>query len=137
VNISGCTNSCGQHHISDIGFFGLERRAHGRAAPGYQMLLGGHLGEMEVAFGQKATKVPAKAAADAVVRVVGRFANEREAGETFAVWLNRVGGAEVVGKELSELDVFPTPDEAPDYYVDFDETGPYVAEVGDGECAAT
>src|SRR5579859_2339680 len=22
VNISGCTNSCGQHHISDIGFFG-------------------------------------------------------------------------------------------------------------------
>ena len=46
VNISGCTNSCGQHHISDIGFFGLERRAHGRAAPGYQMLLGGHLGDM-------------------------------------------------------------------------------------------
>ena len=35
---------CGQHHISDIGFFGLERRAHGRAAPGYQMLLGGHVG---------------------------------------------------------------------------------------------
>jgi len=25
INISGCTNSCGQHHISDIGFFGLER----------------------------------------------------------------------------------------------------------------
>ena len=32
---------------------------------------------------------------------------------------------------------FPTPEEAPDFYVDFDETGPYVAEVGDGECAAT
>src|SRR5215203_6017466 len=29
VNISGCTNSCGQHHISDIGFMGVERRAHG------------------------------------------------------------------------------------------------------------
>ncbi len=137
VNISGCTNSCGQHHISDIGFFGLERRAHGRAAPGYQMLLGGHLGNMEVAFGQKATKLPAKAAAEAVVRVVGRFANEREAGETFDTWLGRVGGAEQIGKELSDLDHFPTPEEAPDFYVDFDETGPYVAEVGDGECAAT
>src|SRR6516162_9206469 len=56
VNISGCTNSCGQHHVSDIGFFGLERRAHGRAAPGYQMLLGGHLGGTEVHFGDKATK---------------------------------------------------------------------------------
>ena len=30
INISGCTNSCGQHHISDIGFMGFERRAHGR-----------------------------------------------------------------------------------------------------------
>ncbi len=34
INISGCTNSCGQHHISDIGFFGLERRAHGRCGAG-------------------------------------------------------------------------------------------------------
>ena len=40
TNISGCTNSCGQHHVADIGFFGAERRAHGRSAPGYQMLLG-------------------------------------------------------------------------------------------------
>src|SRR5204862_6817230 len=58
TNISGCTNSCGQHHISDIGFFGAERRAHGRAAPGYQMLLGGHVGTMEIEFGQKATRLP-------------------------------------------------------------------------------
>ena len=41
----------------------------------------------------------------------------------------------VVGKTLADLDEFPTPEEAPDYYIDFDETGPYVAEVGDSECA--
>ncbi len=29
----------------------------------------------------------------------------------------------------------PRPDEAPEYYVDYDETGPYVAEVGASECA--
>src|SRR3546814_6690995 len=34
TNISGCTTSCGQHHISDIGFSGAERRAHGQSAPG-------------------------------------------------------------------------------------------------------
>jgi sulfite reductase (ferredoxin) len=72
---------------------------------------------------------------EAVVRVVGRFANEREAGETFTKWLERSGGAGEVGKELKDLDHFPTPEEAPDYYVDFDETGPYVAEVGASECA--
>ena len=137
VNISGCTNSCGQHHTSDIGFFGAERRAHGRSAPGYQMLLGGRVGQTEIEFGQKALRLPAKNAATATVKVVGRFAGERRAGETFAEWLDRVGGAKAVAGELAELDHFPTPDEAPDYYVDFDETGPYAAEVGAGECAGT
>jgi sulfite reductase (ferredoxin) len=134
VNISGCTNSCGQHHIADIGFVGIERRAHGRAAPGYHMLLGGRVGNMEIDFGEKAVKLPAKRASEAVVRVVGRFADERAAGETFSEWLGRSGGAAAVGTTLKDLDEFPAPEEAPDFYVDFGETGPYVAEVGDGEC---
>src|SRR5438094_905804 len=90
VNISGCSNSCGQHHTADIGFFGVERRAHGRSAPGYQLLLGGHLGDASVEFGRKALRLPAKACAEATVRLVGRFAAEREAAETFTGWLARV-----------------------------------------------
>ena len=108
---------------------------HGRSAPGYQMLLGGRVGDMEIAFGEKATKVPARNAGEAVVRVVRRFAAERGAGETFGTWLDRSGGAATVGATLAELDVFPTPEEDPSFYTDFGETGPYVKEVGDGECA--
>ena len=137
INISGCTNSCGQHHTSDIGFFGAERRAHGRSAPGYQMLLGGRVGQSQIEFGQKALRLPAKRAAEATVRIVGRFAEERSAGETFGSWLERSGGAKAVGTTLKELDSFPPPEEAPEFYVDFDETGPYSAEVGAGECAGT
>jgi sulfite reductase beta subunit-like hemoprotein len=135
INISGCTNSCGQHHISDIGFFGAERRAHGQSAPGYQMLLGGHVGQTQVEFGQKALRLPAKNVSQAVVAVVGRFAGEREAGETFPSWLERAGGAKAVGAELKHLDVFPTPDDGPEFYVDYGETGPYAAEIGASECA--
>jgi sulfite reductase (ferredoxin) len=135
INISGCTNSCGQHHASDIGFFGAERRAHGQSAPGYQMLLGGYVGDEQIHFGEKALRLPAKAAPEAAVRVVRRFAAEREAGETFRTWLDRSGGASGVAAGLKELDEFPAPDEAPDYYTDFDETGPFVAAVGDSECA--
>jgi sulfite reductase (ferredoxin) len=135
VNISGCTNSCGQHHIADIGFFGAERRAHGRAAPGYQMLLGGRVGQTEIEFGDKALRLPARNAAEATVRVVRRFADERSAGETFGQWLDRVGGAREVAGALKELDHFPSPDEAPEYYTDFGETGPYIKEIGDSECA--
>ncbi|MFN2608293.1 MAG: nitrite/sulfite reductase [Acidimicrobiales bacterium] len=135
VNISGCTNSCGQHHTSDIGFFGAERRAHGKPAPGYQMLLGGRVGQAEIEFGEKALRLPARNVSRAVVAVVGRFAGERAAGETFADWLDRVGGAKAVGAELAPLDSFPTPEEGPEFYTDFDETGPYEAAVGVGECA--
>jgi hypothetical protein len=90
---------------------------------------------MEVAFGEKAVKLPAKRAAEAVVRVVGKFTNERSAGETFGDWRERSGGAAAVGTTVKDLDEFPTPEEAPDFYVDFDETGPYVKDVGDSECA--
>ena len=135
INISGCTNSCGQHHTSDIGFFGAERRAHGQSAPGYQMLLGGYVGQEQVHFGQKALRLPARNAPEAAVRVVRRFVGERQAGENFPTWLERSGGAKEVAIGLKELDQFPLPDESPDFYVDFDETGPYSAEVGDSECA--
>jgi sulfite reductase (ferredoxin) len=135
VNISGCTNSCGQHHTADIGFFGAERRAHGRSAPGYQMLLGGYVGQEKIHFGDKALRLPAKGAPEATVRVVRRFANEREAGESFREWMDRAGGAKAIAAELKDLDEFPTPEEGPAFYVDYDETGPYEAEVGVGECA--
>ncbi len=137
INISGCTNSCGQHHVADIGFVGVERRAHGKSAPGYQMLLGGHLGQAQVEFGAKALRLPAKAVGAATVRVIGRFVDERDAGETFTQWLERSGGAKAVGATLADLDAFPTPEARPDYYVDFDETGPFDATIGVGECAGT
>jgi sulfite reductase (ferredoxin) len=135
VNISGCTNSCGQHHAADVGFFGAERRAHGQSAPGYQMLLGGYVGDEQIHFGEKALRLPAKNAPEAAVRVIGRFAAERQAGETFRGWLDRSGGTKAVAATLAELDQFPAPDENADYYVDYGETGPYVAEVGESECA--
>jgi sulfite reductase (ferredoxin) len=135
INISGCTNSCGQHHVSDIGFFGAERRAHGQAAPGYQMLLGGHVGQTQIEFGERALRLPAKNVSKAVVQVVGRFAGERLAGEDFTKWLERAGGAKAVGAELAELDLFPEPAEGPEFYVDYDETGPYAKSIGASECA--
>ena len=138
VNISGCTNSCGQHHISDIGFFGLERRAHGRAAPGYQMLLGGHLADTEVRVrreghedpGQERARSGRAGRAALQRRAPGRRDRSRPGSPVRAA---RAASA----RRSKELDHFPTPDVGPEFYVDYDETGPYVADVGDGECAAT
>ena len=124
-----------RHHAADIGLFGAERRAHGRSLPGYQLLLGGYVGEEQIHFGQKALRLPARTAPEGVARVVRRFADERSAGETFQGWLARSGGAKKVGETLAELDNIPLPDEDPSFYVDYDETNPFSGEVGDSECA--
>ena len=90
---------CGQHHISDIGFFGLERRAHGRAAPGYQMLLGGHVGDMrDRSSARRPSKLPASVGTEAVVRIVGQLRRRaRGRRDVRRTWLARSGGAGGVG----------------------------------------
>lgn len=99
------------------------------------MLLGGYVGQAQIEFGSKALRLPAKAAPAATVRVLQAFVEGREPGELFASWLERSGGAGEVGKGLADLGVFPEPAVAPDYYVDYDETAPYIKEVGASECA--
>jgi hypothetical protein len=99
------------------------------------MLLGGYIGQEQMHFGERALRVPAKNAPEATIRVVRRFNDEREAGESFRAWMDRSGGAKAIGAELKELDEFPLPSEGPEFYVDYGETGPYAAEVGESECA--
>ncbi len=130
INISGCMNSCGQHHVADIGFFGIERRADGRPAPGYQLLLGGHLGDGQVEFGAKAMRLVARNAPTIVVTLVQAFVGERSAGERFDQWLARRGGPRGVDDLIGHLDRFDTEE----HFVDYDETGPFSVSVGDSEC---
>ena len=80
-------------------------------------------------------RVPAKAAPEAVIRVVRRFANERQPAESFRGWLDRSGGAAAIVADLKELDAFPNPLDAPDYYVDWDELDPFDVVLGQSECA--
>ena len=88
INISGCTNSCGQHHIADIGFFGAERRAHGKSAPGYQMLLGGYVGQEQATSATRRCACRPRTRPEAAARVVRRFTDERSAGEAFRTWMD-------------------------------------------------
>ena len=136
INISGCTNSCGQHHA--VRHRLLRRRATCArpAAPGYQMLLGGYVGQEQIHFGDKALRLPAKTAPEAAV-AGGAPVRRGARGRRDLPDLARPGGRRLGAspRGCSDLDFFPTPDDAPEFYVDYDETGPFVAEVGESECA--
>ena len=42
IKMSGCPNSCGQHHLANIGFHGGTLKSEGRQLPAYEIFLGGN-----------------------------------------------------------------------------------------------
>ena len=53
INMSGCPNGCGQHHIANIGFYGASIKIGDKTMPAYVAHIGGHYENGEgVAFGR-------------------------------------------------------------------------------------
>jgi sulfite reductase (NADPH) hemoprotein beta-component len=92
LNISGCINSCGHHHVGNIGVLGVDK--HG--AECYQITLGGAVGPdpsrtrigtvIGPAFG--ADQVPA-----AIARILDAYVRHRDEGELFIDTVTRLGVA--------------------------------------------
>lgn len=91
INLNGCPNSCARFQIADIGLMGsLITKPDGTKADGYQVHLGGHLGEGH-RFGRKVRglKVPAYDLVDYVERLLRRYMATRKNGEPFHAWAKR------------------------------------------------
>ncbi|HEX2465455.1 MAG TPA: nitrite/sulfite reductase [Thermoanaerobaculia bacterium] len=135
IKISGCFNSCGQHHVADIGFYGVSRKVGNRTVPHFQVILGGQTERNAAAYGLATLAVPSKAIPDAVERLCGLYVREREKGESFQALIARVGKARV--RELLE-DLTRVPAYADDrsYYSDWGDPREYtIGDIGIGECA--
>ena len=63
IKISGCPNSCGQHGIATIGFFGGGGRVGKDMYPVYQMSLGGRFDGMAT-LGEHCMRIPARRSID-------------------------------------------------------------------------
>ena len=138
VHMSGCPNSCGQHHIADIGFHGAAIKVGNRQIPAYHMFIGGTYRNDEMRLGKLVPRVriPAKRVPDAVERVIALYANDRsDASEEFDVWVDRVGPAPI---QSAMSDLMLPVDFAPEtlpMFVDWDREEIYVLQRGEGECA--
>ena len=53
----------------------------------------------------------------------------------FSTWLDRAGGTAALTPSLADLAEFPAPLANPGFYIDYDEAGPFSAEIGVSECA--
>lgn len=135
IKVSGCFNSCGQHHIADLGFYGSSRTVGGFGVPHFQVLLGGQWSENAAHFGLAIGAVPSKRIPDVVDRFLGRFLAERLAGETFRAFTNRIGKR--AAKEMIEdLMQVPPHDQDSEIYRDWADAREFtISDLGKGECA--
>jgi sulfite reductase (ferredoxin) len=135
IKISGCPNSCGQHHIANIGFFGSSIRVGEHVSPHYQLVLGGQAEQNAIAYGSATVKVPAKNIPAVVRRLTEVYRSEREPGESFNDCVGRLGKEEIRKRLADFLDV-PEYHEVPDHYVDWGQEGEFSLKgIGTGECA--
>ena len=137
VKISGCPNSCGQHHVADIGFFGGARKLNDRLTPHFQLLLGGLTEEGRAKFGEPVLKLPARRIPEAVVRIIELYRKDRQsAQEPFRVFAGRVGAA-YWKHALEPFTALPPYERSPESYRDWGaETEFTLGGMGPGECAA-
>jgi sulfite reductase (ferredoxin) len=135
IKASGCFNSCGQHHVSDLGFYGISRKKGGRLVPHFQVVLGGKWTENAGSFGLATLAIPSKNIPEVVRRVTGRFIEEREPDETFTAFIERLGKVEVKAF-LQDLTAVPEYEDDPSYYSDWGDPRVFTMEdYGEGECA--
>ena len=134
IKVSGCPNSCGQHHIAAIGFYGGARRLHGEQVPHYMMMVGGRTGSGTAVFGTPVISIPAKLIPDAVRRVINFYREQRLEGESYFQWIDRVGAASLKDKFADLRDV-PEMAVAPEVYKDWGQDMQFKLQVGEGECA--
>lgn len=136
IKISGCPNSCGQHHIASIGFFGGARKFGDRQVPTYQMFLGGNLGKVgDPPYGKAFMKIPAKNIPSAVERLLLLYQDEMLEGEPFNAFVARYGFAKL-RETLQEFAEMPSFEEDPGRYRDWGTDEGFTIKTGPGECAA-
>ncbi len=135
IKISGCFNSCGQHHVADIGFFGNSRRSGNYLVPHFQLVLGGKWKENAGSYGVAVGAVPSKRVPEVLELITNRFANERNEGETFQAWSARLGKKEIRAM-LEPYTSVPAHEVDPSFYADWGDTREYsLGDIGIGECA--
>ena len=89
MHFSGCSASCAQPQIGDIGFRGETAKTKNSIVEGVDIGLGGSLGKDAAFIDWVEGAKPAEEVPDALVAVFERFEEERRDGEHFHEWARR------------------------------------------------
>ena len=144
IKISGCPNSCGQHGVATIGFYGGGGRVGRDMYANYQMSLGGR-SDGDTMLGKICLRVPAKRVISVILRIIEIFKENKKPHDTLKSWIHRVVNDSEdskitsileIKKMLEPLTAPPSIQDDPDFYLDYGTDASYHTKTGKGECAA-
>jgi ferredoxin-nitrite reductase len=106
MHFSGCSASCAQPQIADIGFRGETAHVDGRIVEAVDIGLGGSLGTDAGFIDWVENARPVDEVPAALLRLLRRYRDERRPGEPFVNWARRTDNGELRAT-LSGVDVDP------------------------------
>ncbi|MBA3260880.1 MAG: nitrite/sulfite reductase [Thermoleophilaceae bacterium] len=136
VKMSGCPNGCSQHHIANIGFYGASIKLGEHTVPAYVAHIGGNYEGGEVIYGTRLkVRLPAKRVPEAVERWLRLYEAEREDGEAFNPFAERVGSKRLEDevRDLALPIEFSLDNMS--HFIDWQRKEPFQVIRGEGECA--
>jgi sulfite reductase (ferredoxin) len=89
LHVTGCTNSCGQHWIADIGLEGKKLKKDGQSVDAFYFCVGGGLNEHARTARPLGFRAAAEDCPDAIVRMLQAYESTRDPGETLRSYFNR------------------------------------------------
>ena len=87
LNMSGCMNACGHHHVGHIGILGVDKKGE----EWYQISLGGSSGNDAALGSILGPSVPKAEVANTLERILTVYVEQREEGERFIDTFRRIG----------------------------------------------
>jgi sulfite reductase beta subunit-like hemoprotein len=136
IKMSGCPNGCSQHHIANIGFYGASIKVGGHTIPAYVAHIGGNYEGGEIIYGSRLkVRLAAKRVPEAVERWIRWYEAERQEGEVFNAFAERVGTTafEDQVRDLAMPIEFGV--ETMGNFIDWNRNVPFQVIRGEGECA--
>ena len=89
MNINGCPNSCGQHHVAEIGLLGCQTTVNGEKMDAFTICLGGGLGKDAYFAEQVLRRVPAMEVKGHLVNLLKTFLELRRDDESLQAFCAR------------------------------------------------
>jgi sulfite reductase (ferredoxin) len=121
--------------VADIGYLGVSRNVNGRRVPHFQLVIGGKWSDNAGAYGLAIGAIPSKRVPEFTKRITGMYAKDRQEGESFAEFTNRIG-KKTIRAMVEQMQVIPSHEQDPSFYSDWGDPREYtINDMGVGECA--